>query len=99
MTIASNLRILRSIESIRATCVDGEYRVTVSAFTIQVRHPEVTRLQAVKRSEAIAYYTSDFDDALATAAVISAHFELHGALPPHGFRKDGEARLIAQPRA
>jgi hypothetical protein len=80
MTIKSTLATIRALGDLRATCADGEYRVTVACLSIQQRHPEVSRMVAIERAEAIAYYTNDADDALCTGAVIAAHFALHGAL-------------------
>ena len=59
---------------------DGEWRVTVNLYRLSERYPDKGRAWCEERQEAIAYYTNDADDALATAKSMSANWEKEKAM-------------------
>jgi len=57
---------------------DGEWRVTVNLYRLSERYPDKGRAWCEERQEAIAYYTNDADDALATAKSMSQNWVNEG---------------------
>ncbi len=64
-------QVLAAIRAMSSTLVlrvtDGEYRVTFATAAIQALNG-CSRMEAIERAEAIAYYTCDGADAVGTAA-------------------------------
>jgi hypothetical protein len=76
MTIAKTLAAIRLLPNMTATNNLGEYRVTLRQEAFGPGR--AFRKAGWKRAEDIACYTDDAEDALLTAAAMSAHFALHG---------------------
>lgn len=70
-SIKSTKDAIKEIPSIVATHSDGEWRVTVSTKEISDSYSDKSSEWKKEKQEAIAYYTNDADDAVATAQKIS----------------------------
>ncbi len=62
---------IRAIPNMTASCVDGEWRVTINIYRLSERHPGKPHAWCEEKQEAIAYYTDDAEDALGTARQMS----------------------------
>lgn len=62
---------IKALPGMTAVHTDGEWRVTVSLYRLSDRHPGQDTAWCEEKQEALAYYTSDADDALRTARDMS----------------------------
>lgn len=79
-TISSTLARIKALSPIltaRWLTDEREFRVSISIYAISARNPTWKEPACAKKNEAIAYYSSDHEDTLLTAAAILAHWELN----------------------
>lgn len=69
---------IKELPGMTALHSDGEWRVTVNLYRLSERYPDKGRAWCEERQEAIAYYTNDADDALATAKRMSQNWVNEG---------------------
>lgn len=62
---------IKALPGMTALHADGEWRVTVDLYRLSERYPEKNTAWCEKKQEAMAYYTNDADDAIATAQSMS----------------------------
>lgn len=74
-TAAATRAAIKALPGMTAVRIDGEWRVTVNLYRLSERHPEKNLAWCEAKQEAMAYYTDDAADALATARDMSARWE------------------------
>ena len=70
-SVASIKNEIKAIPNMTALYRDGEWRVTINLYRLSERHPDKDTAWCEERQEAMAYYTEDAEDALATAKAMS----------------------------
>lgn len=74
-TIAGTRAAIKALPGMTAVRHNGEWRVTINIYRLSERFPDKGIDWCDAKQEAMAYYTEDADDALATARAMSAHWE------------------------
>lgn len=73
-TVAATRAAIKALPGMTAVRLDGEWRVTVNIYRLSERHPDKGAAWCEAAQEAMAYYTEDAADALATARDMSARW-------------------------
>lgn len=73
MTVADARKALGDSIAIRSTGW-GDYRVAPSIYSLRRRF-DLTHSEATERAEALAYYSDDLPEAVATGLAMAADFE------------------------
>lgn len=71
-TINDTKKAIKAVPDMIADCTEGEWRVTVTLDSMKAAYPGKGASWWAERREAIAHYTNDAEDALATAKSMSA---------------------------
>lgn len=71
-TINDTKKAIKAVPEMIADCTEGEWRVTVTLDSMKAAYPGKGATWWAERREAIAHYTNDSEDALATAKSMSA---------------------------
>lgn len=66
---------LLKLPCIAATCMDGEWRITIKPALIRARSPGGSQSWARNKAEAMACYTDDNADAVGTAQQMAARWQ------------------------
>ena len=69
---------IKALPGMTALHADGEWRVTVNLYRLSERYPDQDTAWCEQKQEAMAYYTNDAEDALATAADMSRRWVEEG---------------------
>ena len=69
---------IKALPGMTAMHADGEWRVTVNLYRLSERYPDKDTAWCEEKQEAMAYYTTDADDALATAQSMSKQWMEQG---------------------
>lgn len=75
MTDKETREAIKSLPGMTGRKTDGEWRVTINIYRLSERFPTDNIDQCDERQEAMAYYTTDAEDALSTARAMSATWE------------------------
>ena len=78
MTPKEAIKKIKEIPDMTAINNDGELRVTVNLYRISERYPEKNTAWCEEKQEAMAYYTEDAEDAIATARDMSKRWGEEG---------------------
>lgn len=62
---------IKALPGMTALHADGEWRVTINLYRLSERYPDKNTAWCEEKQEEMAYYTSDAEDALATAKKMS----------------------------
>lgn len=75
MTVQATRAAIKALPGMTACKLNGEWRVTINLYRLSERFPDKKTDWCEDKQEAMAYYTDDADDALATARAMSAQWE------------------------
>ncbi len=70
-TVKATRDAIKALPGMTAMHADGEWRVTVNLYRLSERYPDKDTAWCEAKQEAMAYYTTDANDALATAQSMS----------------------------
>ncbi|AYK20418.1 hypothetical protein [Aeromonas veronii] len=62
---------IKALPGMTALHADGEWRVTINLYRLSERYPDKNTAWCEEKQEEMAYYTTDAEDALATAKKMS----------------------------
>jgi hypothetical protein len=81
MTKAQTIAAIKALPGrcMTARCTDGEWRVSFSIPAIQMAN-DLSYVMAKARNEAVAYYTNDAEDAVASAKAMNDQFVQTGRI-------------------
>lgn len=77
-TVKATKDAIKALPGMTAMHADGEWRVTVNLYRLSERYPDKDTAWCEEKQEAMAYYTTDADDALATAQSMSKQWMEQG---------------------